>query len=79
MPCTALNVSRRKTQYVLRYLKQKPSRLSYNPFQYIVVAEATLENITHAVVPGSFMVDVIPYRVCLCSLFHKGAPLNELI
>ncbi|EIM79260.1 cytochrome P450, partial [Stereum hirsutum FP-91666 SS1] len=28
---------------------------------YIVVAEATLENITHAVVPGSFMVDVIPY------------------
>lgn len=29
--------------------------------KYIKVAEETLENITHAVIPGSFMVDIIPW------------------
>lgn len=79
MPCMVLNVSRRKTQYVPLYLWYDSSRLSYTPFQYIVVAEATLENITHAVVPGSFMVDVIPYSVFFCRFVHRGTLLMELI
>lgn len=37
--------------------------------KYIKVAEATLDNITHAVIPGSFMVDIIPW--CAHPLRYK--------
>lgn len=41
---------------------------------YIKVAEETLENITHAVIPGSFMVDIIPW---LKYLPYIGLPFQK--
>lgn len=39
--------------------------------QYIKIAEETLTNITHAMMPGSFMVDVFPFRMSYIFLLRQ--------